>query len=63
MNDLTSTSIEWTIKRSCFGSPIIYVRKTYPVHPTGEWEWSRWRKANYSEQNAALLKILELNHE
>ena len=62
MSNLTSTSSEWTIKRSCFGSPIIYVRKTHPEE-YGGWGWAWWRKANYSEQNAALLKLLELNHE
>jgi len=62
MNNLTSTSIEWTIKRSCLGSPIIYVRKTKPKE-CGVWGWAMWRKANYSEQNAALLKLMELNHE
>lgn len=58
----SSIGIEYTIRRTCFGSPVIYVRTTRPVH-MGSWAWRSWRRANDTECNDVLMKLMELNNE
>lgn len=61
MSELASKSIEFTIRHKWYG-PVIYVRTTYPAaNSIGRWKWNPWRKANDSQRNAALVKLLELN--
>ena len=57
----TSKSVQFTVKRSCFGYPIICVRVSIPDITPGEWTWGRWRRATQREQDIALMKLQELN--
>lgn len=57
---INRNAVEFTIRKTCFGKPVIYVRRAVP-ECNNVWEWGKWRPANDSECNAALIKLMELN--
>lgn len=54
-------SIEFTLKTTCTGKHVLYVRTAVPDRVPGEFRWGLWRKANISERDMALSKLKEIH--
>jgi hypothetical protein len=55
------SSREWSVKRNLLGQHYIIVRQGIPDVAPGCWKWGKWRKANQSEVNAAIIALVGLN--
>ena len=54
--------IEYTIRQNFLNQSIVMVRTTTPGSSFGAaYRWGPWKKANYSQRDAALAKLMELN--
>jgi len=57
----SSCGIQYTLKTTCTGKHVLYVRRSLPDKSPGTFIWSNWRKANLAERDKALDKLINLN--
>lgn len=48
--------VEYTIKRTWLGTPILYFRDSFAEYDNS-WHWTRWRRASLEHQRNAIILL------
>lgn len=53
---MNHNSIQFCHKQTWYGI-VLMVRDTVPSGMVGDWEWTKWRKANYVEYEVYMRRL------